>query len=480
MGGEYSWAERSLPGGLTVLKRIRRCSSPVASAPSPSRCDRSPSSRRSYADLRDLLAREREVAGDACARALVLERRLLLGADLLRLRAARVEAAPARRIGRAGHVAASSALLAVAGGIGLRHRRQQRAGVGVAGELYSSRSRRSRRSCRGTSPPRGRTCGSPPTGRGRSTRASDRSRRCRSRSRFRTCAWIETSSADTGSSAISSLAAARARAPHRCAGAGRRRTRGGSGCSARDSARPSPSARCTSRFRSPLSGSSSWIANGSPMIEPTVLRGFSDEYGSWKIICTSRLIAFSAAPSERVMSLPSKPISPRVASSRRVISRAVVLLPQPVSPTMPERLSALDLEAHAVHRLHRADLALDDDPAGDREMLDEVAHPHERAVARRGLASPAPRLVTPPADSPNAERCGLDGAHVAGSRGPTRALLGGVPSRSSAHSSAHLGLEQAGDVVLGSSGSGSSAGRCARARAGRRGSGDESGSRRAD
>src|SRR5438067_2031602 len=26
-----------------------------------------------------------------------------------------------------------------------------------------------------------------------------------------------------------------------------------------------------------------WTRNGSPMIEPTVLRGFSDAYGSWKI-----------------------------------------------------------------------------------------------------------------------------------------------------------------------------------------------------
>ena len=34
--------------------------------------------------------------------------------------------------------------------------------------------------------------------------------------------------------------------------------------------------------------SSLWMMNGSPMIEPTVLRGFSDEYGSWKIICMSR------------------------------------------------------------------------------------------------------------------------------------------------------------------------------------------------
>ncbi len=44
-----------------------------------------------------------------------------------------------------------------------------------------------------------------------------------------------------------------------------------------------------------------------------------------------------------------------------MISRAVVLLPQPVSPTRPEGLSALDLKAHVVDGLHRADLALDDD-----------------------------------------------------------------------------------------------------------------------
>ena len=30
------------------------------------------------------------------------------------------------------------------------------------------------------------------------------------------------------------------------------------------------------------------MANGSEMIEPTVLRGLSDEYGSWKTICISR------------------------------------------------------------------------------------------------------------------------------------------------------------------------------------------------
>ena len=71
------------------------------------------------------------------------------------------------------------------------------------------------------------------------------------------------------------------------------------------------------------------------MIDPIVLRGFSDEYGSWKIICISRLTAFSRAPFAWVMSCPSKLISPAVTSSKRIISLAVVLLPQPVSPTIP-------------------------------------------------------------------------------------------------------------------------------------------------
>src|SRR5438552_11236684 len=31
-----------------------------------------------------------------------------------------------------------------------------------------------------------------------------------------------------------------------------------------------------------------WISSGSPIMSPTVIRGFSDEYGSWKMICMSR------------------------------------------------------------------------------------------------------------------------------------------------------------------------------------------------
>ncbi len=45
-----------------------------------------------------------------------------------------------------------------------------------------------------------------------------------------------------------------------------------------------------------------------------------------------------------------------------MISRAVVLLPQPVSPTSPSVSPALHLEADPVDRLDRADPALEDDP----------------------------------------------------------------------------------------------------------------------
>src|SRR6185436_4418861 len=71
------------------------------------------------------------------------------------------------------------------------------------------------------------------------------------------------------------------------------------------------------------------------MIEPTVIRGFSDAYGSWKMIC----ISFRRPRSERLSSvvtfLPWKETSPEVGSIRRRIVRPVVDLPQPDSPTRP-------------------------------------------------------------------------------------------------------------------------------------------------
>src|SRR3954464_9785110 len=91
----------------------------------------------------------------------------------------------------------------------------------------------------------------------------------------------------------------------------------------------------TWRLRLPSSRSTSWMMNGSPMIEPTVLRGFSDEYGSWKIICMSRRSGLRSLRDMWAMSRPRYVIDPLVGSSRRVMRRAVVDLPQPDSPTRP-------------------------------------------------------------------------------------------------------------------------------------------------
>ena len=78
-----------------------------------------------------------------------------------------------------------------------------------------------------------------------------------------------------------------------------------------------------------------WIVSASPTIAPTVMRGLSEAYGSWKMICMSRASARSSSLLARVTSLPSNQTSPEVGSIRRRMQRPVVLLPQPDSPTRP-------------------------------------------------------------------------------------------------------------------------------------------------
>src|ERR1044072_1188848 len=85
----------------------------------------------------------------------------------------------------------------------------------------------------------------------------------------------------------------------------------------------------------PPSGVTPCSRKGAPTIAPTGCRGFSEEYGSWKIIWTSRRIGRIEAVPRCVMSLPSNSIFPEVGSSSRVISRPMVDLPQPDSPTTP-------------------------------------------------------------------------------------------------------------------------------------------------
>ena len=65
------------------------------------------------------------------------------------------------------------------------------------------------------------------------------------------------------------------------------------------------------------------------------MRGFSDAYGSWKMICMSRASARRSSLPSAVTFVPSNQTSPDVGSIRRRMQRPVVLLPQPDSPTTP-------------------------------------------------------------------------------------------------------------------------------------------------
>src|SRR5436190_13014546 len=71
------------------------------------------------------------------------------------------------------------------------------------------------------------------------------------------------------------------------------------------------------------------------MMFPTVIRGFSDAYGSWKLICIRRRILRICSPPSFVSSTPSNFTSPAVGLYSWRIARPVVDFPQPDSPTRP-------------------------------------------------------------------------------------------------------------------------------------------------
>ena len=55
-----------------------------------------------------------------------------------------------------------------------------------------------------------------------------------------------------------------------------------------------------------------WISSGSAMIEPTVMREFSDAYGSWNTICMSRRFRRISLALAFVSSMPSNWTLPAV------------------------------------------------------------------------------------------------------------------------------------------------------------------------
>src|SRR3979411_2882862 len=148
------------------------------------------------------------------------------------------------------------------------------------------------------------------------------------------------------------------------------------------------------------------------MMLPTVIRGFSEAYGSWKIICMRRRIFRISSPPSLVSSTPSNFTSPAVGLYSWRIARPVVDLPHPDSPPRPsvslfstekhipprpaqeaERLALLDEEIDPVYRAYRADLALEDDPLRKREVHLQRFDVEEVLAAVDGCRAPDPDVV---------------------------------------------------------------------------------------
>ncbi len=62
---------------------------------------------------------------------------------------------------------------------------------------------------------------------------------------------------------------------------------------------------------------------------PTLMRGSSEEYGSWNTICSGR------RPAHRRTSVPSSSTRPALRGARPTALRASVDFPEPDSPTRP-------------------------------------------------------------------------------------------------------------------------------------------------
>ena len=102
-----------------------------------------------------------------------------------------------------------------------------------------------------------------------------------------------------------------------------------------------------------------------------------------------------------------------------------------------QRLALHDVEGDAVDRLDRADLALEDDPALDREVLDEVAD-----LDQRGRSSCRQRLARRPPDARAAERAPMARLRR---REPASSAGADRPARPSPDRARGAGREQAGD-----------------------------------
>ena len=260
--------------------------------------------------------------------------------------------------------------------------------------------------------------------------------RWRSRSRLRICAWIETSSAETGSSAMIELRLERERA----------RDADALALPARELVReavvvlgvqPDPLHQL---LHAPLRRAVAVVVEP---VDPErlgddradVLRGFSDEYGSWKIICISRRSGLSSRRDDvrdvaaairrscRSWARAAGVIEPRgrALAAARLADDARASRPRSMSNETPSTACTVPI------------CSLEDDPARDREVLDEVAHLDERLAhgsAPRSLARARPRgslpccAARPRSSAASARRAGT---RPHGADRPARARAPGRP-----------------------------------------------------
>ena len=164
----------------------------------------------------------------------------------------------------------------------------------------------------------------------------------------------------------------------------------------------------------------------------------------------------SRARRARATSMPSNSTRPDVGSMRRRITRPVVDLPHPDSPTRPSVSPGIDVERDAVHGAHRAGRAAEH-AALDREVLGEVADGEQRlARRRRRAASRHARVVAPRCAASGAMRMLRDaraprrgGSATCGRRRSDRAADARVAQRSHAYGHRSWKRQPVGHVVGG-------------------------------
>ncbi len=166
------------------------------------------------------------------------------------------------------------------------------------------------------------------------------------------------------------------------------------------------------------------------MMCPTRIRGLSEPYGSWKTICMRCRAAQSSRAESATRSRPSKRICPALGSISRKISRPVVDLPQPDSPTSPSvspgSSAKLTPSTARITRRRRASHAPPTanclaSPCTSRSGVAITGRPGRR----RSAPAPAPRAGARRAGRPR--RRGRS-AGRSGSRRSARRRSGGTPS----------------------------------------------------